>query len=175
MGGYLDLALLTYETKTDAEAVQEQWAALVDFYKAGKVRSIGVRNFNNEIMDALLQSATIAPMVHEIEYHAGMGDDPNGLVSHARKHGIQLKGHGPLLDPQSYNVDPYASIGLKHNRSGTQVAFKWLHQHDPPVAYVVSSRYPDVVNSGLDGLSKQWELTADEMATISHARLVHVV
>merc|ERR1712137_1133642 len=57
------------------KSLQTQWEALEDFYRAGKARAIGVSSFCGQVLDAILQTATIPPMLNQILYHAGMGDD----------------------------------------------------------------------------------------------------
>ena len=47
----------------------------------GKAKAIGVSNFCNHAMEAVLATATIKPAVNQVLYHAGMGPDPDGIVS----------------------------------------------------------------------------------------------
>jgi len=159
-------------TPCEAAVLQEQWAALESFYHDGKVRAIGVANFSTALLDVLMQTAVVPPMVNQILYHAGMGDDPNGLVSYAKAHNITLEACGALADQEIASGEPYKSIGERYNKTGQQVALRWLLQHDPPVSYIVpdSVEMPSIYADALH--IYDFELSADEMAEISSALLL---
>ena len=43
-----------------------------------------------------MQNATVTPMVNQIQYHVGMGPDPDGLISYCAKRNITVEAYSPL-------------------------------------------------------------------------------
>merc|ERR1719362_1887048 len=83
---YVDLMLVHHPGQQPGlsfeESLQRQWAAMEAFYKAGKARAIGVSNYCRRAMEIIMKSATVKPAVNQVLYHAGMGDDADGVVSY---------------------------------------------------------------------------------------------
>ena len=60
-----------------------------------------------------------------------MGPDPEGIVSYCESKGIQIEAYSPLGDRDVLiNGDLVNQIGAGHNKSGVQVALRWIYQHD---------------------------------------------
>ena len=171
---YVDLMLIHHPSAAQnmslAASVQAQWAALETFHKAGKAKAIGVSNFCNYTLEAVLQTATIRPAVNQVLYHAGMGPDPDGVVSFARQHKILVQAYSPTDEgnPVLLGGEPYKSIGAAHNKSGLQVAFRWLTQRDPPVAYVTAADKLAYLQEDLDTFD--FNLTTAEIAEVDKQR-----
>lgn len=78
----------------------EAWRALEDACEAGKVRSIGVSNFERVDLDNLIDNGRIAPMVNQVLAH--IGNTPFDLIEYAKSKNILVEayspvGHGALL------------------------------------------------------------------------------
>lgn len=172
---YVDLVLIHHPIKQAQAAsleasVQAQWSALEDFYRAGKARAIGVSNFCARVLDAVFETATVPPAVNQVLYHAGMGDDPDGVVSHNKLRNVTLQAFSSIDEgnPALTKGEPYASIGKKYNKSAVQVALRWLVQHETPVSYVAASNKEQYLREDLDVFD--FELTAEDMAAVSAAK-----
>lgn len=63
---YLDLYLIHWPGK---DKYKDTWRALEKLYKDGKIRAIGVSNFQVHHLEELLKDAEIKPMVNQIEFH----------------------------------------------------------------------------------------------------------
>lgn len=93
---YLDLVLVHYPPVTAFVArscggltcamARAQWRALEEFYAANLTRAVGVSNYCPSCFECL-QNATVAPMVNQLLYHVGMGQDPKSYVSYCQQHG----------------------------------------------------------------------------------------
>lgn len=68
------------------EGNREAWRALEDAYKAGKLRAIGVSNFEQEDLDNILTSCTVAPMVNQVLAH--IGNTPFDLIEYSQSRGF---------------------------------------------------------------------------------------
>lgn len=171
---YVDLILThrpgQYINKTSGvnltveETIQQQWAGFERFYKKGKARAIGVSNYCNRAMASLLKTASVVPHVNQIIYHAGMGLDPSGVISFARKHNItiQCESATDWFNP-ALSAEPYKSIGQKYNKSGIQVALRWLVQQGYPI--ITGSHHKKYQIENLDIFN--FELTPAEMLTVT--------
>lgn len=153
-----------FKKQSMAESVQQQWAALEAFHKAGKARAIGVSNFCRAALEALLETATVRPAVNQVLYHSGMGPDPDGIVSLCRQHNMTLMAFSPTDEgnPVLLHGEPYATIGAAHNKSALQSALRWLVQRGH--AYVVASDKAAYQREDIDVFD--FALTDDEMRTI---------
>lgn len=65
-----------------------------DYVRLGKVRSIGVSNFNRHHLDDLLAYATVKPVLNQIEVHPLMSQEENIAYNHQL--GIQVQAWGPF-------------------------------------------------------------------------------
>lgn len=96
---YVDLYLIHWpaNTKQFANAKEinaETWRALEDLYKQGRVKSIGVSNFLKHHLEELLETATVVPMVNQIEYHPGYTQQET--VDFCNEHNIIVQAWSPL-------------------------------------------------------------------------------
>ena len=88
---YIDLLLIHWPVK---DCVKYTWQVMEDYVRQGKVRSIGVSNFNPHHLDDLLAFAEIRPVVNQIEVHPYMSQEEN--IAYNRQLGIQVVGWGPF-------------------------------------------------------------------------------
>ncbi|HEY8992931.1 MAG TPA: aldo/keto reductase, partial [Candidatus Microsaccharimonas sp.] len=65
---YIDLYLIHWPSPIRG-LYAESWKAFEALYAQGRVKAIGVSNFNPEHLDVLLKEATVAPMVNQVELH----------------------------------------------------------------------------------------------------------
>ena len=94
----------------------ENWRAMEEAVKAGKVRAIGVSNFLQEDVANIVDNGTIKPAVNHIEVH--IDKVPMDLMNYCKSLGIQIEAYSPLAhgrllkDPKineyanKYNVSP---------------------------------------------------------------------
>jgi diketogulonate reductase-like aldo/keto reductase len=79
----------------------EAWLALEEAYNAGKLRAIGVSNFQQVDLDNILDNGDVEPMVNQILAH--VGNTPFELIGYTQSKGILVEayspvGHGAVLD-----------------------------------------------------------------------------
>ena len=157
------------------QTIQGQWAAVEEFYRSGRARSIGVSNFCPMAFAALFETALITPAVNQIMLHGGMGDDPDGVRTFALT-------HKPRILPMAYSAldqasaailrgPVYAEIAARHKVTPAQVALRWVTQHTPPVPLVVAASDPLYLEQNLDIF--RFTLTPEEMAQISAEKSCH--
>lgn len=152
------------------QMAREQWRAMEEFYKAGKLRAIGVSNYCPSCFDCL-SNAEVFPMVNQVMYHIGMGVDPHGFMSYGRSRGVvtqaySVLGNAPWSGHAAEEITKgnlTSTIGLAHGKSSVQVALKWVVEQGVPA--VTKSSNPAHLASDLDLWS--WNFTADELSALN--------
>ncbi len=76
------------------EGNREAWRALEDAYKAGKVKAIGVSNFNEHDLQNILDNCEIKPAVNQVLTH--ISNTPFAIIDFCRKHDIQIEAYSPV-------------------------------------------------------------------------------
>ncbi|GAB5357809.1 hypothetical protein AAMO2058_000406400 [Amorphochlora amoebiformis] len=100
---YLDLYLIHWPTGfiekdgkylNDPTPNTDTWMAMEKLVKAGKVRSIGVSNFNKAQVDQIVKIASVKVSVNQIESNPFIPQTQ--LIAHCKKHGIHITAYSPL-------------------------------------------------------------------------------
>jgi diketogulonate reductase-like aldo/keto reductase len=121
---YLDLYLIHWPGKNK---YKETWKAFEELYKQGRVRAIGVCNFQVHHLEDLIASAEIKPMVNQVELHPHLTQKE--LLAYCKAEGIQLEAWSPLKQGQLLNHPVLEDIAQKYNKSVAQVILRWDLQH----------------------------------------------
>lgn len=129
---YLDLYLIHWPASKSQfsnwdEINRETWRALIDLYKIGKIRAIGVSNFLPHHLKSLL-SSEIAPMVNQIEYHPGTTQDET--VRFCRENNILIEAWSPLGTGKVLKDKRLEEISVKYNKSVAQITLRWCIQNN---------------------------------------------
>lgn len=121
---YLDLYLL-HRPRGD---IKGAWQALEDLHQEGKIKAIGVSNFEDNHLDELMSYAKIKPAVNQIESHAFFQQDKANQA--LQQYGIQMEAWSPLAQGRNghFTNETLAAIGKKYNKSNAQVSLRWHYQ-----------------------------------------------
>ena len=130
---YVDLYLIHWPANAKqygdkAEAVNaDTWRALERLYREGRVKAIGLSNFMPHHIEALLKTATVMPMVDQIEFHPGLLQPE--CVDYCHDKGIVVEawsalGRGATLAHAGLNA-----IAARHGKTAAQVVLRWVMQH----------------------------------------------
>ena len=122
---YLDLLLIHWPVK---DCVKDTWQAMEDFVKQGKVKSLGVSNFNRHHLEDLLSYAEIRPVINQIEVHPLMTQEEN--IANNRELGIQIQAWGPFgqgdIDVIGHPL--LQSLAAKYGKTASQIVLRWIIQ-----------------------------------------------
>ncbi|MBP1047365.1 aldo/keto reductase [Enterococcus sp. BWM-S5] len=140
---YLDLYLIHWP---GADAFKESWQALEALYKAGKIKAIGVSNFQIHHLEALLSYATVVPVINQIELHPKLSQVE--LRAFGKEHGIKIQAWSPLMQGQLLTHPEILTIADKYNKSAAQIILRWAIQQD--ILLVVKSVHADRMISNSD-------------------------
>ena len=89
--------------------------AFEDAYKSGKIRAIGVSNFQKKHYDALVERCEIKPMVNQIEFHPGYTQPET--VAYSQQNGMLVQAFSPLGCGAVLGDETLASIAKKYNKT----------------------------------------------------------
>lgn len=128
---YLDLYLIHWPRTDDLTAEWRQldrdtWHALEELYRAGRVRAIGVSNFLPHHLRNLMETAEIAPMVNQIEFHPGYPQTWN--VEFCKAHGILPEAWSPLGRTRVLQDERLAGIAAKYGKTVAQLCVRFALQ-----------------------------------------------
>ena len=148
---YLDLYLIHWPRTDDLTAEWRQldrdtWRALEELYRAGRVRAIGVSNFLPHHLRNLMETAEIAPMVNQIEFHPGYPQTWN--VEFCKAHGILPEAWSPLGRTRVLQDERLAGIAAKYGKSVAQLCVRFALQCG--VAPLPKSSSPARMQANLD-------------------------
>lgn len=108
------------------EGNRAAWKALEDAYTAGKLRAIGVSNFQIEDIESLLETAKIKPMVNQILLH--ISNTPIELVEYCQKNGIAVEAYSPIAHGEILNQPEIITIAKKYGVTVPQLCIKYTLQ-----------------------------------------------
>ena len=105
-----------------------EWRAMEDLYKEGKVRAIGVANFQPDRLIDLIINNEIVPAINQIETHPF--HQQTDTQKFLQENNVQIKSWGPFAEGKNnmFQNELLISIAQKYNKSVAQVILRWLTQ-----------------------------------------------
>ena len=119
---YIDMYLI-HSPEPGEESFLQAWKGLEAAVDAGKIRTIGVSNFDVEHLDALLRNCRIKPAVNQIESHPFFAHEV--LRSQTIERGIQIEAYSPMAQGAALEREEIKAIASKHNKTPAQVLLRW--------------------------------------------------
>ena len=144
---YLDLYLIHWPCP-GKDLYVDTWRALEELYSRGKVRAIGVSNFQRHHLERLLTQTEVVPAVNQIELHPFL--QQQGLRGFNAEHGIVTQAWSPLGRGTLLTNATITHIAAKHSRSPAQVILRWHLQIGGTAVVKASSRERIVENQHVD-------------------------
>jgi diketogulonate reductase-like aldo/keto reductase len=104
----------------------EAWRALEEAYKAGKLRAIGLSNFEEEDIDNILDSCTVKPMVNQILVH--IANTPKELIEYSQSKDLLVEAYSPIGHGELLKNRQLTSVAQKYNVSVPQLSIRYCLQ-----------------------------------------------
>lgn len=105
------------------EGNREAWRALEDAYKAGKLRSIGVSNFQRVDLENILQGCTVKPMVNQILAH--ISNTPMDLIQYTQSQGILVEAYSPIAHGELMKNEAVTAMAARYGVSVPQLSIRY--------------------------------------------------
>jgi diketogulonate reductase-like aldo/keto reductase len=166
---YLDLYLVHApwpwdEIGKDCRAEnREIWKAMEEFLAGGRVRAIGVSNFDTDDLESMLPACTTEPMVNQIRWFVGL--DPSATVQMWAAHGIVVEAYSPFAHGLIVNHPEISDIAARYQVSAPQLCVRYLLHKGAVVLPKATSTAHIEQNAQLD-----FEISAADLATLDAMR-----
>lgn len=151
----VDLYLVHWPIK---EKYQETWKALEKLYADGKIRAIGISNFEPHHIDKLLKVAEVKPVLNQVELHPYLNQ------SHIRKaceeNRIVPEAWSPIAKGKVLEDQTIRIIAESHGKNPVQVTLRWELQHG--VVIIPKSVHKERIEENMSIFD--FELSDGEMA-----------
>ncbi|KAN0126786.1 NADP-dependent oxidoreductase domain containing protein [Russula decolorans] len=123
----------------------EAWKALLAAKKAGKLKSVGVSNYNVKHLEEITEAGLELPSVNQVELHPYCQQKP--IVNYCRAHGIIVQAYTPIIRGQFGNP-MLQELSKKYGKDPAQILIRWSLQHG--FVPLPKSQNPDRVRSNID-------------------------
>ena len=138
------------------------YRAMEEYYKAGKIKAIGISNFAPDRVADLAIFADVTPMVNQVETHV-FNQQLNARKT-MDEYGVQIESWGPFAEGRNdfFTNETLVAIGQKYQKSAAQVALRYLIQRD--VIVIPKTVHKNRMEQNFDVFD--FILTDDDMAEI---------
>lgn len=163
---YLDLYLVHWPCVSAGSPEWEEinadtWRGFEKMYKDGKLRALGVSNYEVSHLESLIKHSEIAPMVNQLEFHPGFTQYEN--VRWCQENGILVEAWSPLGSGAVLKNETVTAIGEKYGKSAAQVCIRFALQNG--ILPLPKSTSPVRTADNMNVFD--FELSADDMETIN--------
>jgi len=155
----IDLFLIHWPVPSQNKYV-EAWKTLVELRKAGRIKSIGVSNFNQDHLERIIGETGVTPVVNQIELHPRF--QQRDKRDFHKKHNIHIESWSPLGSGRLLADPTLQKIAKKHGKSVAQVIIRWHLQEG--LVVIPKSVHQERIAGNFDVFD--FELDADDMQTI---------
>lgn len=118
----LDLFLIHWPVPGQDKYV-EAWKTLVELRDAGRIRSIGVSNFNQDHLERIIGETGVTPAVNQIELHPRF--QQRDKRDYHDRHDIRIESWSPLGSGRLLDDPTLAAISRKHGKTVAQTIIRW--------------------------------------------------
>jgi 2,5-diketo-D-gluconate reductase A len=153
--------LLVHWPCPQRKAYVQTWRALIELQKNGRVRSIGVSNFNAEHLDRIINETGVVPAVNQIELHPVF--QQRDLRSVHAAYGIVTQAWSPLGRGGGLSHPTLQMIARKHGRTPAQIVLRWNVENG--VVTIPKTATPSRLAENIDVFD--FELSSDDHAAIA--------
>ena len=155
----IDLFLIHWPVPAQDKYV-EAWKTLVELQKAGRIKSVGVSNFNQDHLERIIGETGVTPVVNQIELHPRF--QQRDKREFHKKHNIRIESWSPLGSGRLLADPTLEKIAKKHGMSVAQVIIRWHLQEG--LVVIPKSIHQERIAGNFDVFG--FELDADDMQTI---------
>jgi 2,5-diketo-D-gluconate reductase A len=161
---YIDLMLIHGPIGLPG-ACPKAWKVLEKYVADGKLRAIGVSNFNAKQLQRIVDVATVPIAVNQIQYNVFSHDEDT--IAFCDQHNITVEAWSPLNGAHGgqsvFSDDVVLGIAKEHNVSAAQVALRWILQRGHVLTVLTSNKEHQANDADLFSFT----LKDEEIATLT--------
>lgn len=148
---YLDVYLIHWPRRNSYEKgweklIQDTWKAMEELYKEGKTKAIGLSNFLPHHIDVIMETATVKPMIDQLELHPGYMQ--TYAVEYCKQNGIAVQAWSPLGRAEVLKSDFICNLAKEYNVSAAHLILAFLNQQG--IAVIPKSSSADRMKDNFD-------------------------
>lgn len=144
----------------------EVWRALTDAYKAGKIRAIGVSNFQKEDIDNIWDNAEVKPMVNQVLCH--ISNTPLDLIDYCQSKGTVMEAYSPVAHGEALKNPKIAEMAAKYGVTIPQLCIRYDLQLG--MITLPKTANPEHMKSNAD---VDFEISSEDMEALKHVERIH--
>ena len=141
------------------EGNRAAWKALEEAYKDGKLKAIGVSNFQISDLESLMETCEIKPMVNQILFH--ISNTPLELVEYCQKNQIAVEAYSPIAHGEILHQPEIAAMAEKYGVSVPQLCIRYTLQLG--AISLPKTANPDHMKTNAE---VDFEISAEDMETL---------
>ena len=156
---YVDLYLIHWP----AQGYEEAWKVMEELYQEGRIKAIGVSNFQIHHLEQLQKISSLLPAVNQIESHPYFTNQE--VIDYCKEKGIAIEVWSPLGGTGGNLLEDktLALLAEKYSKTPAQIVIRWDIQRD--VIVLPKSVHHDRIISNLDVYD--FELEPKDMEVIN--------
>ena len=139
----------------------EAWKALEEFYKSGKIKAIGVSNFQIEDLENIINNAEIKPMVNQVLCH--ISNTPIDLIEYCQNNDIVVESYSPIAHGEVLKNEKIKKIADKYNVTVAKLCIKYTLQLETVSLPKTSNKEHMIENGDLD-----FEISKEDMEILKN-------
>lgn len=143
----------------------EAWRALEEAYEAGKLRAIGVSNFEQIDLENLINNGKIKPMVNQILAH--ITNVPTDVIEYSQRQGIVVEAYSPIAHGAILDHPVVKEIAETYAVSPAQLSIRYVLQLDTVALPKTSNKEHMKSNADVD-----FVISEEDMAVLTHLPLI---
>lgn len=143
------------------EGNREAWKALEEAYEAGKLRAIGLSNFEKEDVDNILENSTVKPMVNQILAH--IANTPHELIQYCKEKDILVEAYSPIGHGELFKKEEVQEMAKKYNVSVPQLGIRYCLQLE--TLPLPKTANPDHMKNNAE---MNFEISEEDMETLKN-------
>lgn len=143
------------------EGNRAAWRALEEAYKEGKLRAIGVSNFQIGDLNSLLEGCTVKPMVNQILLH--ISNTPLELVEFCQNNGIAVEAYSPIAHGEILHQPEIQAMAEKYGVAMPQLCIRYTLQLGAVSLPKTANPAHMETNAAVD-----FAISAEDMETLKH-------
>jgi 2,5-diketo-D-gluconate reductase A len=155
----LDLFLIHWPLPSQDKYV-EAWKTLIELRDGGRIKSIGVSNFNQDHLERIIGETGVTPVVNQVELHPRF--QQLGIRDFHARHDIRIESWSPLGSGRLLDDPTLGAIAKKHGKTVAQAIIRWHLQQG--LIVIPKSVNKDRIAANFDVFD--FELDADDLKAI---------
>lgn len=143
----------------------EVWRALEEAYRSGKIRAIGVSNFEAVDLDNIIENGALKPMVNQVLAH--VGNTPFDLIRYARSKDILVEAYSPVAHGNLLRNGDLAAMAEAYGVGIPQLCIRYCLQLG--LLPLPKTANPEHMRSNA---SVDFEISSEDMAILENAERI---